>query len=573
MKPLNLDNKPCSPISSNCVIWQGPDIPCIKLCTGDTVSDVVFKLATELCTIIDQLDVSNYDLSCFDLASCTPQTFQELLQFLIEQICAAQGITVPDGKIVECPDCVVSVAPCFVQGTQTTMQLVDYVQMIGNRLCSIVDEIASINSQITNINATLADLQFQIDNLPTYTLPEIPVDCILGPGNHPLDVILDALMNDNLLGYCALLSATGTPSEINTAVLSQCILDTDQPLAALPAVNTFSAYYAGSWVAAPALGASPTVANAINNAWIAICDIYNYLQASPTISVVDTNTINLTYTGGTLEANMQDTSWIPLLGFSYMSGASFKPFCRRIGNVIHFKGVIFVPLGTSNNGGGGNILPVVNPDDYNGVASGFTFNTLQASSGTDPDACLLSGPSYAPWAIGQEALRIQFARGNNIIPPGILGAGETLDGSASVTGRVICERVARSADLEDDITFTSVITLALSSTGILSVTSANFNDTFRGAGNCVGKTALTRQLCTTAIAGQYIPEYFGTAPSQFNAPAAGSYQPEIVGSTQTYGFNQDMSRAEQLGGLAINISGITAFVEDCSGSTPTFINC
>ena len=47
MKPLNLDNKPCSPISSNCVIWQGPDIPCIKLCTGDTVSDVVAKLATD----------------------------------------------------------------------------------------------------------------------------------------------------------------------------------------------------------------------------------------------------------------------------------------------------------------------------------------------------------------------------------------------------------------------------------------------------------------------------------------------------------------------------------------------
>ena len=41
MKPLNLDNSPCSPISSNCIVWQGPDIPCIHLCTGDTISDVV----------------------------------------------------------------------------------------------------------------------------------------------------------------------------------------------------------------------------------------------------------------------------------------------------------------------------------------------------------------------------------------------------------------------------------------------------------------------------------------------------------------------------------------------------
>ena len=67
MKPLNLDNKPCSPISSNCVVWQGPDIPCIKLCIGDTVSDVVFAMATELCTILDTLKVTNYDLTCFNM--------------------------------------------------------------------------------------------------------------------------------------------------------------------------------------------------------------------------------------------------------------------------------------------------------------------------------------------------------------------------------------------------------------------------------------------------------------------------------------------------------------------------
>ena len=44
--------EPCSHISSNCVIWQGPDISCINLCNGDTVSDVVAKLATELCNLV-----------------------------------------------------------------------------------------------------------------------------------------------------------------------------------------------------------------------------------------------------------------------------------------------------------------------------------------------------------------------------------------------------------------------------------------------------------------------------------------------------------------------------------------
>ena len=293
MKPLNLDNRPCSPISSNCVIWQGPDIPCIKLCAGDTISDVVAKLATELCTIMDTLDIKNYDLSCFNLAACPPDTFQELIQFLIEQICASQGLdTTKVATPSTCPDCVVSVASCFVVGIQTTMQLVDYVNMIGQRICNIIDEITNINSEIDIINNTLENLQIQIDNIPTYTLPSIPADCILAAGNYPLDQILNALMNDDTLGYCSLLTATGTPAQITNGVLSQCIADGDPSLASLAAgdspVQSFSTYYLGTWVNNPSLTLAPTVANAIRNLWIAICDTYTYLSnITSSITVVD----------------------------------------------------------------------------------------------------------------------------------------------------------------------------------------------------------------------------------------------------------------------------------------------
>jgi hypothetical protein len=565
MKPLNLDNKPCSPISSNCVIWQGPDIPCIKLCTGDTVSDIVFKLATELCTIMDQLNISNYDLACFNLAACPPQTFQELIQFLIDQICIAQGITVTDNKAAGCPDCVVTVAPCFQTGNQTTMQLVDYVQMIGERVCSIVDQITVINNQLQNLEIRVEILENTPP--PVFTLPSIATNCLApymgGVVSAPIDQVLDTLLNDPIFGYCQLIDATGLPADLISAVASQCISATD-PSLANPGDTMGTAYFP-NWVNTPT-----TVADAINNLWLTICDIYN---AFTPIEVVDTNTVNLTYTSGILRADMQDTGWIPLLGFDFMSGAAFKPQCRRIGNVIYFKGTAFVPIGSTLDGGGGSAITVVNPDDYNGVYSGYTFNTLQATSGSDANACLLKGPFYAPWAVGQEALRLEFHRGNSIIPSGILGVGETLDGPTSVSGRVICERVGRSsAPNDDDIAMTSVIGLSLDSTGILIVTSANFNDWYRSP-NVVGKTSLTRQLCTVAIAGENIPEYYGTAPSQFNASAAGAYQPDLIGSAQTFRFNQDMSRAEQLAGLQINISDLRAYVKDCSGNTPTFVSC
>jgi len=147
MKPLNFDNSPCSPISSNCVIWQGPDLPCIKLCKGDTVSDVVFKLAEELCLILDTLDIKNYDLTCFNITACAPKDFQALIQFLIDKICELENIPAQNTTSTTtatqtgCPDCVVSVASCFVTGSQnlpTTMQLVDYVTMIGDRICYII---------------------------------------------------------------------------------------------------------------------------------------------------------------------------------------------------------------------------------------------------------------------------------------------------------------------------------------------------------------------------------------------------------------------------------------------------
>ena len=162
MKPLNLDNKPCSPISSNCVIWQGPDIPCIKLCTGDTVSDVVAKLATELCTVLDILNVTNYDLSCFNLTACGPNDFQALIQFLIEQICATETqvtiISDPATSPVNTTksDPLITVAPCFVINGITVMTVSQYAQAIGTRVCDLVTQIAALNSQITSLDLSLS---------------------------------------------------------------------------------------------------------------------------------------------------------------------------------------------------------------------------------------------------------------------------------------------------------------------------------------------------------------------------------------------------------------------------------
>jgi hypothetical protein len=95
MKPINIKKqKTAASKSSNQVLWDGPDIPCINLCEGDTITDVVYKLATEVCKMMEALDVSNpdnYDLSCMDIAHCDKITFQQLLQALIDQVYCENG--------------------------------------------------------------------------------------------------------------------------------------------------------------------------------------------------------------------------------------------------------------------------------------------------------------------------------------------------------------------------------------------------------------------------------------------------------------------------------------------------
>lgn len=578
MKPLNLDNRPCSPISSNCVIWQGPDIPCINLCSGDTVSDVVFKLATELCIIMDQLNVSNYDLSCLELNACPPKDFQVLIQLLITKICEANGVVVDTTKASGCPDCVVSVAICFVEGTQTTMQLVDYVQMIANRVCSILSQIEAINNELVIINDTLVDLQYQIDNIPVYTLPNIPADCILPAGTYPLDQVLDALMNDDILGYCSLLTATGTPAQIVSAVLSQCILDGDPSLASLAAgdspVQSFSTYYAGSWVNNPSLTTTSTIANAIKNIWISICDIYSYVTSLGFI-VADTNTVNLTYSAGLLTAAVQDTGWVRLNGFSFMLDNNLQgvPMVRRIGNVLHFRGTVIVPL---ISGGGAltwNYLA--------GVDSYFLETTVLPFSGAGGVTIGASG-------------NVTFNNGNSVIPLSVLPLGYAIDKNyQNPAGWKLAHR-AIPIDGDNSTLLTTFFSQVITTTGALALGMVKDleSSTISGAGGAGSwDTSPFNNMISHVRSGEFVPDYNSSTSTIHSSPNNGSTDTvtlpaPLAPDTQylnnlsqfyttgyTYPFSCNANDQNQIGGFFQRLDGLTAFISPCGDLIPTPTPC
>jgi hypothetical protein len=257
----------CNPISSNCVIWQGPDIPCIQLCTGDSVSDVVAKMAERLCTISDQLDISLLDLSCFNPIAPTPKDFRDVMQLIINKVCGLENPVVdPDSTSKStCPDdCIVTIAACFQEtdflgNLITTLPLKDYVIKIGNELCTII-------SQITTINGTLTNMQAQIDALQTCC--DAPNDinittsgCIGRGITQSVQSFLISLES----AYCELAGYVGTPSDLSSSLTQVCITSSDIRLSSPPL--TFSTL-TPNWILNPA-----NLAQSVGNLWIALCDL------------------------------------------------------------------------------------------------------------------------------------------------------------------------------------------------------------------------------------------------------------------------------------------------------------
>ena len=293
MKPLNFDNSPCSPTSSNCVIWSGPDLACINLCKGDTITDVVEKIALELCTILDTLKITAYDLSCFSLANCSPQNFTDLINFLIVKVCeldngipSGGGGTTPSGG---CPtDCFVEVAPCFVVGTTTTMNLTNYVTTIGTRLCTLAGTIALQQTAIASL--TLQVEQLQNTPVPTYTLPSMTMGCQVGSLEYntynKIDLVISTFINSV---WCPYVSTTGSAGQLGTTVSNQTVSATD--MSKVNPAAQMSAQYPGLWTTPTA-----TIAGTINNIWACIKDLRN--QTPVTVTALDTTTINMTVTGG-----------------------------------------------------------------------------------------------------------------------------------------------------------------------------------------------------------------------------------------------------------------------------------
>lgn len=266
----------CVPISSNCVVWQGPDLPCLHLCKGDSVSDVVYKVAVEICNFKTDLGLSDVDIQCLlDVCQTTPEpaiTLANILQLLVDKVCCLSDIVnnlpSPGNNYVEptlqLPECLY--IPDGVGGYITELKLDEYVQRVAFVLCDI-------NTIVGDHTTELANHETRITALENATTPPISVYNCLTSSVEDIQTAVENVANT----LCTYIPVLGSIPDLLIAQSRQCITGADASLST-----------AGTMSSLP--GWNTTVNNlgqSIQNLWITVCDIRSAVEDLKNCCAVD----------------------------------------------------------------------------------------------------------------------------------------------------------------------------------------------------------------------------------------------------------------------------------------------
>lgn len=225
MKPIasNINIETCDPISSNCVDWEGGDLPCIKVCKGDRISDIVHKACVVLQELKDDLDLSDMDLSyIFGLCQSCPEPDRSLQNVLAAIIAKMKSNAENGGGTIDPLEKTLVIASCFQTRNDdgdlvTSLLHSDYTKKIGLQVCSILLELASQSTELDNHEIRIAALE-NVD--PIDPVSEVNVVCV-APGSsttNPVVKRIDVAFELLEPKFCELQSIMGSSSDLNAAI-------------------------------------------------------------------------------------------------------------------------------------------------------------------------------------------------------------------------------------------------------------------------------------------------------------------------------------------------------------------
>lgn len=248
-----------NPVSSDLVIWEGPTIPCLDLCTGETTSSVISKVGDKICKIVTDIEaLQNLDYACLlveldkvaDLQDPDKFSLKLLFQVLLANECKLKDLI----NSINCSNstttnvdltglnlsCITQEVINLCGQIPAVLDIKKVLQAIINILCDIQDDVADLLIRIITLEARFDSLGDPLSG--GYTEPTIDASCLnpapyTATGNVPLPMhthlpqITDAAV-------CALQTLVGSETDVALAIAAQCLTDyTDNPDIIKNAVN------------------------------------------------------------------------------------------------------------------------------------------------------------------------------------------------------------------------------------------------------------------------------------------------------------------------------------------------
>tara|TARA_R110000765_G_scaffold44935_4_gene92908 strand:+ start:892 stop:4686 length:3795 start_codon:yes stop_codon:yes gene_type:complete len=488
----NGKNMPCIPVSSNCVIWQGPDIECINLCNGDTVSDIVGKLATELCALIDAACVCTPDLTGLTLDCITgvsdPTDLVEVLNAIIATACTTgtgTGVNLNVSEKRVAADGNILLPKCLVYSDEfgnpiTELPINEFVIYLANEICGILNSIVLINAAIENFETRIGILEnCVLPCVPQKNIVSEVVSTCLFPGQlKDVSILLLAIEKD----FCNLRSNVGTSQDILNAIAAQCIFSTTDRLSA-------SGNYGSNinWIKSPS-----NLSQSLKDQWVVICDLYSAIKDIQD-NCCDSGCSGLNF--GFLYNVISNSSNVPVTLNLNFTSSSLPASYSDCGGLTNVK--ITDSLGSEINQG-------VNVASLQNSTTGATINlaalNVNNSITVQVDFCATDGVNTC-----QEKQTIIVPL-ETLCPNDIIASGITEDRVTVSFTNVLGTAVQYKIDIVDDITNAVAATTTIGSPGfnisevLMGLASGtNYSIAITVTSNAIPKICVSVPFTTTGV--------------------------------------------------------------------------
>lgn len=252
---------------------------------------------------------------------------------------------------------------------------------------------------------------------------------------------------------------------------------------------------------------------------------------------------NTQYVCEPIASTLNDTGWIDLEGFSWISSSNTrKPQFRKYGKQVFFRGTAILPLSSASNGS------VLIPMTESGIGA-FYVNDSYAFVYQGTGGCTLNSNGAAA-----------FNNGTSIFPSGY---GISID-KIYQTGFQLASRVVRTRPANAGVAMSAIFNTYIDTSGVLTIQtykdlelSPNIPNPTIGLGSG-GARILNTQVKTGEHVINWTQATTGYTQSTTSFPSY-TRQWVVPSNTNDFLFDCDPAEETQIGGFQINLDGLIAF--------------